>query len=147
LRAGVGILVSDGTGRVLAIERRDHSGSWQLPQGGIEEDETPREAALRELREETGLRPADVELVREARLWIAYVLPEKLRSKKTGWGQAQKWFLFRTRSAGAKRRARPGDREASRVAWKPLSEVVRKVVAFRRPVYEWLAGEFGRDLA
>ena len=75
-------------------ERQNFKGSWQWPQGGIDSGETPREAAWRELREETGLSENEVELVAESHFWLTYEVP---RNKPTFFGyrgQAQKWFLF-----------------------------------------------------
>jgi putative (di)nucleoside polyphosphate hydrolase len=145
-RAGVGLLVGDGEGNVLAIERADHPGSWQLPQGGIEDGEEPRDAAVRELEEETGLTLRDVDLVEEASLWVAYELPERHRTAKTGRGQAQKWFLFRVRDREAASRAHPADSEVRSVAWRPFAGVVAEVIPFRLPVYRWLVEEFGEAL-
>ena len=69
---------------------------WQMPQGGIDPDEDPRAAALRELYEETGIR--SVEIIAESPDWYVYDLPEQLRPKAWGGrfrGQRQKWFAMR----------------------------------------------------
>lgn len=138
-RANVGACVIDGAGRVLALRRRGVTGqAWQMPQGGIDEDESPREAVLRELREETGLKPADVELVAEHGQWLAYELPPQFRRRKTGWGQAQKWFLLRAR-AGA--RVKPDGEEFDAFEWLPPAQLLSRVIAFRRPVYERVFAE------
>ena len=70
-------------------------GAWQLPQGGLDEDEEPLAAARRESTEETGLPAAALELVTTLPDLLAYELPADLRSVKTGRGQVQYWFLFR----------------------------------------------------
>ena len=64
-RANVGVAVARDDGRVLALERIDQLDRWQMPQGGLNVGEEPADAALRELQEETGLRPQHVELVAE----------------------------------------------------------------------------------
>ena len=61
-RANVGIILTDGDGRVLIAGRRGRGG-WQFPQGGIQPEETTEAAMFRELHEEVGLAPSDVELV------------------------------------------------------------------------------------
>lgn len=98
-RAGVVMVVRRGDGAILACERADAPGSWQLPQGGIDRGESPSEAAWRELAEETALTADDVRLVSELPDWIVYEWPPELRTatRKFGesvLGQAQKWFLF-----------------------------------------------------
>src|SRR3954469_16192773 len=95
-RRGVGIVLVNGDGRVFVAERIDTPGAWQMPQGGIDKGETPREAALRELLEETGTAKARV--IGVPRSWLRYDLPADLQSKV--WkgkyrGQEQKWFLMR----------------------------------------------------
>ncbi|MFM8650631.1 MAG: NUDIX domain-containing protein, partial [Actinomycetota bacterium] len=70
-RAGVAMIVRRGDGQLLAFERRDSPGSWQLPQGGIDAGETPTDAAWRELHEETGLDINSVRLVGECPDWIS----------------------------------------------------------------------------
>lgn len=133
-RANVGACVVDAAGRVLALRRKGvNEQAWQMPQGGIDDDESPRDAVLRELREETGLRPADVEIVAELPQWLVYELPPEYRRPKIGWGQAQKWFIFR---AQAHAHVRPDDDEFDAFDWLPAPELLARVIAFRRPVYE-----------
>jgi 8-oxo-dGTP pyrophosphatase MutT (NUDIX family) len=85
-------------GRVLVGERRDYRGAWQFPQGGIEDGEEPQDAVLREIDEETGIARRDLKLVARHPAWLCYELPTRMRSAKTGLGQAQRWFLFRLKS-------------------------------------------------
>ncbi len=94
-RANVGIAVVRADGLVLALERIDQPNRWQMPQGGLNVGEEPAEASLRELQEETGLRPEHVELVAEHPDWLAYELPPGRRRNERVRGQVQKWFLFR----------------------------------------------------
>lgn len=141
-RASVGIVLVTKDRRVLAIERADHPGNWQLPQGGIEPGESPEAAARRELLEETGINPDSVDLVRESSQWVAYVLPPADRSPKTGLGQTQKWFLFRARDAAPTPVKQSSDSEVRNFMWKPLADVAANAVPFRRPIYDYLMREF-----
>ena len=132
-RANAGACVIDGRGRVLALRRRGPAESaWQMPQGGIKRGEAPDEAALRELREEAGLRRGSVTLLAEHPEWLVYELPTEYRNRKVGWGQAQKWFLFRAR---ADARVVPDGVEFDAFAWLPVAELMKRVVPFRRAVY------------
>ena len=81
-RPNVGIVLFNSTGQVLWARRSRHDG-WQFPQGGIEQGETVEQAAYRELYEEVGLRPQNVELVGRTRNWLRYDVPGSLRSRST----------------------------------------------------------------
>src|SRR5712692_6007787 len=97
-RASAGAVVIDAEKRVLALRRKDvPEEAWQLPQGGIAFEETPADAVWRELREETGLARADLEWLASGGEWVVYELPPALRNAKVGWGQVQRWFLFRAK--------------------------------------------------
>src|SRR5688572_24042746 len=74
-RAGVVVVVRHPDGRILAFERSDVAGSWQLPQGGLIDHEEPIEAAWRELMEETGLGEEHVVARAEFPDWVAYEWP------------------------------------------------------------------------
>lgn len=144
-RANVGIAVVRGDGQVLAFERIDRPGQWQMPQGGLDIDEEPLEAALRELQEETGITPERVELVAELPGWLAYELPPERRRRKTGRGQVQRWFRFRFLGTDAHVDLRPaqGERqEFSDYRWMPLSQLVELAWPVRRPIYEALLEEW-----
>ncbi|MBS1985004.1 MAG: NUDIX hydrolase [Bdellovibrionales bacterium] len=58
----VDVIIDMGAGMVVLVDRKSEPHGWALPGGFVEEGETVEEAALREIKEETGL---DVELVRQ----------------------------------------------------------------------------------
>jgi putative (di)nucleoside polyphosphate hydrolase len=132
-RAGVAIAVSNSHDQVLAFERSDVPGAWQLPQGGIDVGETPLDAAWRELREETGLGPAEVELVGDHPQWMVYEFPDHVRSDGKRLGQAQRWYFFRVRSDDVT----PTPDDVEFVAWKWVDRawLCDHVVGFRHEVY------------
>lgn len=139
-RAGVVVVIRHPDDhRVLAFERVDTPGSWQLPQGGIESGESPTDAAWRELHEETGLGVDDVEMVGLPPSWIAYEWPEHVRTGGRGHrhpdrlGQVQRWFGFVARSADVV--PRPDGREFGAWRWVDPVWLVDHVVAWRRDAY------------
>lgn len=141
----MGIVVVREDGQVLAFERIDRPGQWQLPQGGLDIGEEPLEAALRELQEETGIAPPRVEPVAELPGWLAYELPPERRRRKTGRGQVQRWFRFRflgTDSDIDLRPAEGGRQEFGDFRWMRLPELVDLAWPVRRPIYEALAEEW-----
>jgi len=137
-------MIVNDEGYVLAIERADVAGAWQLPQGGLDEDEDPLDAAYREIVEETGIEKAELELLRACPEPLVYELPPGARSKKTGRGQVLYWFLFHF--LGNPRAGTP-TRESRGSQWMPFGRVVEGVTSFRQPMYARLAQEFGNYLA
>jgi len=132
--------VIDSRRRVLAMRRRNvPETAWQMPQGGIKSDESPREAVLRELREETGLRRREVDIVEEHGAWLVYDLPRSMRSPKVGWGQAQRWFLLRAKPGVA---AVPDGEEFDACEWLKPEELLHRVVEFRKPTYSRILRDF-----
>lgn len=136
-RAGVVVVVRRRDGAVLAFERADVPGSWQLPQGGIDADEVPIEAAWRELEEETGLGPDHVRHVGEHPDWTVYELPADAR-RPGRLGQAHRWFFFEVLDDAVE--PTPDGREFVSWRWMTPSELVDTVVEFRRPSYRLVLG-------
>src|SRR5690606_4510239 len=144
-RPCVGIMVLNRAGTVWIGRRRDAPAEpegpgawWQMPQGGIDEREDPAEAALRELREETGIR--SVRILGESPDCYTYDLPPLLRPAAWGGryvGQKQKWFALRF--LGSETEVvleQPGHKpEFDAWRWAALQEIVDLVVPFKRPVY------------
>lgn len=143
-RAGAGGLIRNADGHVLAIERADIAGAWQLPQGGLDKFEEPLRGAYREIAEETGLQESDLALVRACSELLVYELPPEARTEKTGRGQVLYWFLFDFR--GARNHAGVRNRESRGWRWMPFPQVINGVTSFRRPMYERLEQEFRNDL-
>jgi putative (di)nucleoside polyphosphate hydrolase len=133
-RAGVGAVIADSRGRVLALERSDYRGAWQLPQGGLEKRETALEGVRREIQEETGLAPRALQMVGRYPELLAYELPAKAQSKKTGLGQVQYWFFFVMKKDPVTT-PRPPKGEFRAARWIPFSRVVAEAAPFRKLVY------------
>jgi len=131
-RANVAAIVVDSGGRVMAFERSDLPGQWQLPQGGIDKGETPLEAAWRELTEETGLTRKQVELVDEYPEWTAYEWPTGPR-KNGRVGQVQRWFTFRVKDDGVT--PEPDGVEFRDWKWVEPKWLVDQSVDFRKSSY------------
>ncbi len=140
-RAGVGAVIVDERGRVLALERSDFRGAWQFPQGGLEKGEKPLEGILREVKEETGLPARALKLLTRYPGLLAYELPLKAQSKKTGMGQVQYWFFFAMKKPSPDVR-RPPSKEFRAARWVPFDKVVAGVATFRRPLYRKLREHF-----
>ena len=150
-RPCVGIVLIDARGLVFAGQRIDNpSPAWQMPQGGIDEGETPREAAYRELWEETGVTRDKVEFVGKTHGWVTYDLPPELLGKIWGGkyrGQRQKWFLFRFKGQDADVKIASEHPEFSTWRWILVDEMVESIVPFKRAVYEEVIRSFRAYLA
>lgn len=145
-RANVGIILTDGSGRVLIAGRRGRGG-WQFPQGGIRPEESAEGAMFRELREEVGLAPTDVELVGVTSDWLRYRLPERyIRRERQPLciGQKQRWFLLQLiGDAGRLRFDTTDEPEFDRCRWVDYWRPVKEVIYFKRPVYVRALRELG----
>jgi putative (di)nucleoside polyphosphate hydrolase len=140
-RAGVGSVIVNDEGLVLALERVDVPGAWQLPQGGLEASEEPFQAVLREVSEETGISESDLELLDSYPEPLVYELPANARSNKTGRGQVQYWFLFRFRGGDNAIDVKSGG-EFRAWKWTRFHSLLSLVADFRKPVYRRLAERF-----
>jgi len=143
-RSGVGLMLFNAMGQVFVAQRLDmRSEAWQMPQGGIDKGEEPRQAALRELREEIGTDKA--EIVAESREWIRYDLPLDLVPKL--WrgrfrGQMQKWFALRFLGKESDIDIETAEPEFSAWRWAEFEELPALIVPFKRQIYRQLVDEF-----
>lgn len=140
------LLNSDG--HVLVGKRIDQVvEGWQLPQGGIDDGETPVEAALRELEEEIGTRNAA--FLREHDEWLAYDLPTRLLGvalRGRYRGQRQKWLAMRFLGRDSEITVHTAEPEFSEWRWLDINRLPRLVVPFKRDTYTKVIAAF-RDLA
>jgi putative (di)nucleoside polyphosphate hydrolase len=159
-RPNVGIALFNAAGRVFIAKRFKDDGpevvypglEWQMPQGGIDPNEDPRPAAVRELFEETGV--TSVEYLGETPDWMTYEFPPydgPAHRLAVFRGQRQKWFAFRHTGPEAEivvtewRNGQEPEFDAWR--WEPLANVPNVVVPFRREIYTNVAKEFARFAA
>jgi putative (di)nucleoside polyphosphate hydrolase len=149
-RPNVGAALFNPAGLVFVARRANFPnaegppGGWQLPQGGIDEDEDPRAAVLRELAEEIGTDRATI--IGEHPDWLTYDLPPELLGialKGRYRGQRQRYFALRFTGSDADIRldADPHP-EFDAWRWARLHELPTLAVAFKRPIYEILAKSF-----
>jgi putative (di)nucleoside polyphosphate hydrolase len=145
-RPCVGIMLFNADGEVFVGNRLDQTvESWQMPQGGIDKGETPKEAVLRELKEEIGTRKA--EIIAEMDDWVTYDLPEHLvgiafHGKYKG--QRQKWFALRFTGKESDIDLTAHDPEFSSYRWVSLEELPDLIVPFKRETYRSVISALGK---
>ena len=149
-RPGVGAMLLNGVGEVFVgrrsgVRRGPRGASvWQMPQGGIDDGETPAMAVMRELAEETGTDKADI--IAETKGWLTYDLPDDLMGVSWGGryrGQTQKWFALRFAGEDADfDLGAHGKPEFSDWRWVGLEELPGLAVPFKRRLYEDILAEF-----
>ena len=154
-RPNVGAVLFNPKGLVFVARRADTpdaegpAGGWQLPQGGIDPGEDPRTAVLRELAEEIGTGKA--EIIGEHPDWLLYDLPDDLIGVALGGqyrGQRQRWFALRFTGQDTDIRLDLDPHpEFDAWRWAPLADLPGLAVAFKRPIYQVLAGSFARFAA
>jgi putative (di)nucleoside polyphosphate hydrolase len=120
--------------------------AWQLPQGGIEQGEEPRAAALRELEEEIGT--CNVKIIGEIETWLNYDLPPEIKRRLWGGrfrGQTQKWFAMQFLGEDIDINPTSVDKpEFSKWKWSDIEEIQKMAVPFKREIYGTLIREFSR---
>ena len=145
-RPCVGVMLINDDGDVFVGQRIDNDvAAWQMPQGGIDKGENPRDAALRELWEETGVTADLVTVEAETDGWIPYDLPHDIVPriwKGRFKGQEQKWFLLRFKGIDEQVNIATDHPEFSQWCWLSPNELVANIVPFKRDVYERVLEQF-----
>lgn len=148
-RKGVGVVLLNGVGQVFVAQRIDTAEpAWQMPQGGIDDDEDPLAAAFRELEEEIGTAKADV--IAETDGWLRYELPADLQNKV--WkgkyrGQKQKWYLMRFTGNDADINLETSHPEFSAWRWIEFERLPELIIGFKRVLYEQVVAAFAEQVA
>jgi putative (di)nucleoside polyphosphate hydrolase len=149
-RSGVGIMLLNREGGVFVGRRIDMQGApaWQMPQGGIDPGETPRQAALRELKEEIGTDKA--EILAKSRVWLKYDLPVELAGGVWGGryrGQRQKWFAMRFTGCNHDIDIATEHPEFEAWQWVAPERLPELIVPFKRQLYIDILKEFREHCA
>ncbi len=144
-RRCVGMMILNNIKEILVGKRLDHpSGFWQMPQGGIDENENPEEAVWREMMEEIGTNKA--KLLKISSQWINYDIPsETLKTLPWGHkyiGQTQKWFAFQFTGEENDINVETVNPEFSEWKWTKINLIVNEIVPFKRDVYSTILKEF-----
>jgi len=145
-RRGVGVMLLNREGKVFVGARIDNTDeAWQMPQGGIDEGEEPWATALRELEEETGIRPHLVEKIAECPERLKYRLPDEVIGViwKEPWvGQDQDWYLARFLGRDSDVNIATKHPEFREWKWIEPAQLPELIVPFKRDLYRRLIAEF-----
>lgn len=144
-RTGVGIMLLNKDNDVFVGKRIDEVvEAWQMPQGGVDYQETPIQASLRELNEETGVVSDDVSLIYETQKWYKYELPIHLQQML--WrgmyvGQKQKWFVFRYLGKDEDINIQTAHPEFVSWKWIKFDQLSDIIVPFKKNMYQAIMKE------
>ena len=143
-RTGVGLMVFNSEGRVFVGNRIDYPGeNWQMPQGGINPGESPRETAMRELSEEIGTDKA--EIIAESPRWHCYDLPPEI--SRQAWngrfrGQRLRWFALQFTGVDRDIRLDVHTAEFNAWRWVDIDKLSELIVPFKQNMYDQVVEEF-----
>lgn len=143
-RKGVGIMLINAGNLAFVAKRLDSiAEAWQMPQGGIDDGETPEQASVREMQEEIGTSKATI--IAQSKNWYTYDLPAELVPKIWGGryrGQQQKWFLMRFTGQNSDINIHTSHPEFSEWKWVNRDTLPNVIVPFKRKLYTDLVQEF-----
>ncbi|MBO6493591.1 MAG: RNA pyrophosphohydrolase [Pelagibacteraceae bacterium] len=143
LRLGVGVVLLNSNNKVFVGKRIDNPVNfWQMPQGGVDDNENLLYAANRELKEETGVK--STELIKEIDNWLTYELPKNLLGKI--WkgkyrGQKQKWFIMRFVGDEEEINIKTKNAEFKEWKWIDANQLLNVVIDFKLDVYKSIVKE------
>ena len=143
LRLGVGVVLLNSDNKVFVGKRIDNSVNfWQMPQGGVDDNENLLYAANRELKEETGVK--STKLIKEIDNWLIYELPKNLLGKI--WkgkyrGQKQKWFIMRFVGNEEEINIKTKNAEFLEWKWIDANQLLNVVIDFKLDVYKSIVKE------
>ncbi len=143
LRLGVGVVLLNSDNKVFVGKRIDNPVNfWQMPQGGVNDNENLLYAANRELKEETGVE--SVKFIKEIDNWLTYELPKNLLGKI--WkgkyrGQKQKWFIMRFVGDEEEINIKTKNAEFKEWKWIDANQLLNVVVRFKHDVYKTIVKE------
>lgn len=145
-RLNVGIVIVNAQGKSFWGRRTGNPSAWQFPQGGMMPMETEHEAMYRELNEELGLSPSDVQILGVTKDWLFYELPvryQRLGRKPLCIGQKQKWFLLRLISEDNRINLNnTSPPEFDQWCWVDYCYPLKHIVEFKREVYRQMLAQF-----
>ena len=148
-RKCVGMMILNENNEVLVGKRLDYpSGYWQMPQGGIDDNEKPEDAVWREMMEEIGTNEAS--MIHKSSKWFYYKIPEDTLKKLT-WGkiyigQKQQWFIFKFFGNEKKININTKNPEFSEWKWLDLNSLTKNIVPFKKKLYKDVLSEFKDQL-
>ena len=146
-RAGVGIVLVNSHGLVFSGRRRDNRDHpWQMPQGGLQEGETPRQAVFREVREELGTDAVSILEFRPDWLCYDYPAPDSSRRATLYRGQRHLWYLLRLDGTDHDIDIDGANGEFSAWRWSTPAEIIDEAVPFKQPAYRQVMRYFAPSL-
>ena len=142
-RLGIGIMMLNGQGEIFVAERTNPKNAWQMPQGGIDENELPKDALYREAMEEIGTN--NFSIIAESQHWHQYDFPLRHTS---AWfdgkyrGQKQKWFLLKFLGKDSEININTYTPEFINWKWIDINRLEHIIIDFKKPIYKKILEEF-----